>query len=794
MRQILITLLFLALCFNSFAQNYTPLKEALKKPNAYESVLLQPNEGRQINKFIHKLDKFYNLQTVYIQRGFDAEQLQTLITGLKNQELVEVIVECDTLKPLIKILAQLEGTDKIILIEPFTMKADALNDIAKLQCASLSLKSSTRIKIPKDFQFPKQLEEIELLSKQPAKNYLLVDKMAGLEKLIALYISTENVATLPNNIGAIPNLKNLEIIKAKEIDKENELISQRFRMAKKAHECNKLVTITYTSSTEMTDAERPAFATVFDGFYFMNEAEIPANNAKLSINDVASTETFASVVGFTPLVASVDVKRKPFKISTETPTQIEVNTGTKIVIPQNAFVDGNGNPVTGQVDITYREIKTPVDMLMSGVPMAYDSAGKTYQFVSAGNFELLAFKDGQPLELAQNKTIDISFVSTDAQAGYNLYKLDSETNNWAFEGNADNKKKPLPDSSGIKSITIKDLDFEYDFDTTAFEERFAKLEYRYMLEANQVKGEIREVNKKRNGPYLYGFNRKVNTKLSLVKVKIENKGKLKSDSSLFIKFKLAVQPRKKFNKTLFTELSSFRGYTFVTNDITTPKSFKTEYIQQQRYNDIRILYNDGDDFCTIQLKKADEIIELTADITQGESGVIAKYRKYSFQRRYKRYNRALNKRMTRLNNALDIRKKTARDAFNIADNSQTAAISRNLQLTGLGTYNCDAFMRFETPPTVITNVIVTTKDTSGFSPKTIFVVDRRINGLLTYSSPSISLYKSSTKAIIAVDDNENIYCIDMPAKQAIDKNTIQMKQLDLNTLKTSKDFIEQVGL
>ena len=154
------------------------------------------------------------------------------------------------------------------LIEPFIMKTDALNDIAKLQCASLSLKSSTRIKVPKDFQFPKQLEEIELLS-----------NLKFLERLV----STENIATLPSGIGAIPNLKNLEVIKAKEIDQENELISQRFRMAKKANECNKLVTITYNSSAEMADTEKPVFASVFDGFYFMNEAEIPTNNGQVFV-------------------------------------------------------------------------------------------------------------------------------------------------------------------------------------------------------------------------------------------------------------------------------------------------------------------------------------------------------------------------------------------------------------------------------------------------------------------------------------------------------------------------------
>jgi hypothetical protein len=817
MKKLFVVFIFLLFVGNAVAQTECePLSMALKQPNYCQGVILNPYNQKLNKKFIKRINRFEMLNTVYIERGFTSEQLQNIIIGLNKIDLEEVIVECDTLSNLVSILAGLHNTSKITLKEPFVMRPNCLLDISKLSCTSLSLKSSTRIKLPKGFAFPNQLEEIEILSKKPERNYILVDKLAGLKKLSYVYISTNTINELPTGLGAIPGLSTLEIIKATEIDKEDDLMAQKFRMAKEANECKQLVSITYNTAQEMNPEEKQHFGTIFSGYYYIEQKEKPFADEKLTAENIAQPEVYTQLVGFKPIVNSLDVKRKVFTIPTETPTKIEVNSGTIINIPVNAFVDANGNPIDGDVNVTYREIKTPIDMLMSGVPMAYDSGGVTNQFVSAGNFEILAFSDGQPVNLAQGKKIDIDFVSADKNPGYNLYKLDATTKNWEYLNNADekptnNRSQPEgteapTDTLNLKPTVIKDdeptVDFEYGFDTTVFEERFANFNYRYMLDENETKGTVTELNKKRNGDFLYATTHTVNTKTGLLRLIIDRTDKVKKDSTFQVKFKLVQKVKKNQKTNYFPELVDFRNYTFYTTEESTRKLFRNQYIKNQPFYDVRIVYENGNDYCTLQLKNNNQIIELTADITQGSDGTRAKYRKLNFARKYKRYARSLNKRIARLNNGLERRKKIAYNNFYFQNkDGQTAAttkiiseVSRSLSITGLGVYNCDAFYKYSTPPSVLTDVIITTADSAKITPVVVYVVDNRINGLLTYSPYSVSLYKRFTKTIVAVDKNDNIYCIDKPATQAITDNVISVKMIDPNQIKTRKEFAKQVGL
>ncbi|KAB2916191.1 MAG: hypothetical protein F9K23_08760 [Bacteroidetes bacterium] len=770
------------------------ISEALDHPSYCEGVIINPYETRKTNKFLRRINKFDALSTVYLQRGFTADELKHVINGIKHLELDEVIVECDSLTGLIEILAGLQTVDKITLIEPFTLRSEAFLDIKKLKSPALTLNSSTRVKLPKDFEFPEQLEEIEILSKQPSKNDVLVGKLIGLEKLTSVLITTESISSLPAELKSLTKLKNLEVIKAKDIDAaEADLVAKRFRMAKEGHECTRLLSITYNTMADMSDAERQAFTSLFSDFYLLGEKENQEKPAATA-NEVANADVFASTVGFKPLLPQADVKRKVFNIPAESAVSIKVNSGTKITIPQDAFVDATGKPVTGNVNITYREIITPLDMLMSGVPMAYDSGGVTNQFVSAGNFELLAFKEGEPLTLAQDKTIDVEFVSADANNGFNLYKLNPETANWEFEGTADNREKPAQDSTKSKPLQIVDTDFTYGFDTTVFEERFANVNYRYMLDENEKQGDVGEIAKSRKGRLGYRVSKIIGKQRTLFKVQVDAAEKVKADSVHQVKFKLYTGIAKS-KHPFFNELIAFKGYTFYAANETTRKEFKKMYVRKQQYNDVRIEYEKGNDYCTIRLKTAKGFIDLVADITQGKSGFGETYAKQAFARRYKRYERSLNKRIERLNNALEQRKKMARIGLEgyVDDGTMRGAVGRTLRLTGLGVFNCDAFYKFDIPPTVIADVLVKTQDTT-ITPLTVFVVDRKINGLLTYSSSYVSLSKKSTKTIIAIGEDETVYCIDGKAENAVGRRAIAMKKVDASGVKNAKQFAELVGL
>jgi hypothetical protein len=113
---------------------------------------------------------------------------------------------------------------------------------------------------------------------------------------------------------------------------------------------------------------------------------------------------------------------------------LEYESGSKVIVPANAFVDENGEALSGEIEIRFKEYHDFVDFFIAGIPMKYDSAG-TNQLVSAGMIDIQAFQNGTPVAL--NKPLDIELASTidyNPAHTYNIYKLDTEKRNWVYDG------------------------------------------------------------------------------------------------------------------------------------------------------------------------------------------------------------------------------------------------------------------------------------------------------------------------------------------------------------------------
>jgi len=106
--------------------------------------------------------------------------------------------------------------------------------------------------------------------------------------------------------------------------------------------------------------------------------------------------------------------------------------GSEIEVPEGAFLDKNGNPVTGNVELRYREFHDPADIFLAGIPMTYDSAGQRRHFESAGMIELTAWKDGQPLQVNPGQPIRVKMVSHTDEDKFNVYYLDTAKKNWEY--------------------------------------------------------------------------------------------------------------------------------------------------------------------------------------------------------------------------------------------------------------------------------------------------------------------------------------------------------------------------
>ena len=114
--------------------------------------------------------------------------------------------------------------------------------------------------------------------------------------------------------------------------------------------------------------------------------------------------------------------------------------GSQVVVPAAAFVNENGQTLSGEVTLHYREMHDFVDFFVSGIPMTYDSAGVSYNLESAGMIEIFAEQDGKRVMMAPGKTINVELVSNvntspslNVPPGYNIYKLDEKQRSWVYQ-------------------------------------------------------------------------------------------------------------------------------------------------------------------------------------------------------------------------------------------------------------------------------------------------------------------------------------------------------------------------
>ncbi|CAN5915161.1 hypothetical protein BH11BAC7_BH11BAC7_20290 [soil metagenome] len=135
-----------------------------------------------------------------------------------------------------------------------------------------------------------------------------------------------------------------------------------------------------------------------------------------------------------PPLTGLNVRNFVYKFKTAIGGTFTHNSGTKVTFPANAFVDANGKPVSGNIEIQYREFRDQVDFFISGIPMQYDSAQQTYQFESAGMMEITGSLDGKPVYLAKGKTINVEFASKEKDTKFSVYRFDTLAGNWNYLG------------------------------------------------------------------------------------------------------------------------------------------------------------------------------------------------------------------------------------------------------------------------------------------------------------------------------------------------------------------------
>ncbi len=138
---------------------------------------------------------------------------------------------------------------------------------------------------------------------------------------------------------------------------------------------------------------------------------------------------------------------------------------SKIKVPKNSFVDKNGKDIIGDVTIEYREFHDAADIITSGIPMNYDSAGTKYHLESAGMFDIKGSQNGEPVYIKKDKKVEVELASANADNRFNQYYLDTVSKNWqylkkddqltVFKPQAKTHQKPNDIEADPKLQTIK---------------------------------------------------------------------------------------------------------------------------------------------------------------------------------------------------------------------------------------------------------------------------------------------------------------------------------------------------
>ena len=138
-----------------------------------------------------------------------------------------------------------------------------------------------------------------------------------------------------------------------------------------------------------------------------------------------------------PPLEEIDIPTFDFKIRGTEGGIVEDGNGSKIAFPNDAFVDKNGNLVSGDVEIKFKALQDFVDFFIAGIPLTYDTASQQYLLESSGIVEVYAFQNGKPVFLNPNKKIAVELRATipyNPHEQYHVYKLDTTARNWEYAG------------------------------------------------------------------------------------------------------------------------------------------------------------------------------------------------------------------------------------------------------------------------------------------------------------------------------------------------------------------------
>lgn len=402
----------------------------------------------------------------------------------------------------------------------------------------------------------------------------------------------------------------------------------------------------------------------------------------------------------TPPLKGVDIVYTTYRVSADQPSSITYKTGSVINIPAGAFADSKGKPVTGTVELRYREFHDPADFFISGIPMTYDSAGTTYHFESAGMLEIQAFQDGKPL-YASDRKIEVKLHSEQTEDRYNIYRFDPTAGKWDFVS----RDKALPVEQMEETEEMAAAPFLLNVPVT-----------QQLLDAEKA--------------------------TALVKPTLFDKEKYQFD--------LDVDPAE------FPELAVYKELLFETND--TKPDFD-HYYAGSTWNDIQLEKNDKGSYL-MTLSKGREQHTFTVRPVFDSAGYKAAYETYLTLLRDRRNKEsATNKTADSIHRVLTKGQKFQADlaknrkANALAQFEKQEVVARTFIISGFGIWNSDCPARLPQGEQFAATYVDSTGKKLAF--KTLYLVEKGRNAMFMITSYSRLYYNPTKDNLLWAVTNDN---------------------------------------
>lgn len=453
---------------------------------------------------------------------------------------------------------------------------------------------------------------------------------------------------------------------------------------------------------------------------------------------IFSPDEESSKAVITPL-PGFDLEKESYKINVGQENKLTYPTGSVIHIPANAFIDKNGNLIKGEVEIFYREFHNPAEILVSGIPMTYDTLGTQYHFESAGMFDISGIQNKEPVFIHPEKRITVEMASRNEGDYFNQYFLDTVTGNWNYSGK-DNFKKIVEDKAAVP------------VETNPSETLISKVEKPIKPQKEQSDFHSFEI----------VFNEEEFPELTVyrgLKFQVDkNERNFTADFARTIWENAAIARGTKEGKYLITLSKGEESHSFNCVPVVAEKDYQAAVVEYEK------LFSQYKDKESRKLKKQDEKQKLLE----------AKQEKFEKEQleRQRRENEAL-KRFSEIY-------ETERTVF------------RTFEISQFGIWNSDAPSLLPSGQSILASYI--NENGESIKMNRIFLVEKNKNALFAYADPAkLQFNPESDNILIGITENNKVCVFDQNSFKNLkraDKNQILRMKVSNERTKTVSDVIK----